>query len=70
MLLIMPIDIFSKRQKILRGEVPDVYQYDSIPEPLRVQIIHIMTDGLGDCRSSQTEKAYSFYSSNFMSRIW
>ena len=34
-------DIFSKRQKKLRGEVPDVYTYDSIPEPLRVQIIHI-----------------------------
>jgi hypothetical protein len=59
MLLIMPIDIFSKRQKKLRGEVPDIYRYDDIPEPLRIQIVYIMTDGLGDCRSSQTEKAYS-----------
>lgn len=41
----MPIfDLFSKRQKKLRGEVPDVYSYDSIPEPLRVQIVHILRD--------------------------
>ena len=38
----MPIfDIFSKRQKKLRGEVPDVYIYDDLPKPLRVQIIQI-----------------------------
>ena len=34
-------DIFSKRQKKLRGEVPDVYVYDKLPSPLRVQIIQI-----------------------------
>ena len=48
-------DIFSKRQKKLRGEVPDVYTYDSIPVPLRVQIIHIWNDTLGsqqDCADS------------------
>ena len=27
-------NIFSKRQKKLRGEVPDVYTYDKIPEPV------------------------------------
>ena len=41
------LDIFSKRQKRLRGEVPDVYNYDEIPNPLRVQIIHIWWDVLG-----------------------
>jgi hypothetical protein len=41
-------NIFSKRQKRLRGEVPDVYSYDKIPEGLRVQIIHILQDALGD----------------------
>jgi len=40
-------NIFSKRQKLLRGDIPDVYSYDVIPEALRVQIIHIMKDGLG-----------------------
>ncbi len=40
-------DIFSKRQKKLRGETSDVYQYDQLPEPLRVQIVHVMCDALG-----------------------
>jgi hypothetical protein len=38
------INLFSKRQKILRKEVPDVYEYAQIPEPLRVQIVHILND--------------------------
>ena len=36
--------LFSERQKELRGEVPDVYQYDTIPRELRVQVIFIMKD--------------------------
>jgi hypothetical protein len=44
----MPVfDLFSKRQKKLRGEVPDVYVYDNIPSPLRAQIVHIVTDAVG-----------------------
>lgn len=35
-------DLFSKRQKEQRGEVPDVYVYDDIPQKLRVQLIHII----------------------------
>ncbi len=53
-------DLFSKRQKRLRGEVPDVYQYDDIPIPLRVQIAHIMKDALGNHRSEQTLKSFQF----------
>ena len=41
-------DLFSKRQMKLRGEMPDVYTYDKIPGPLRVQIVHIWQDSLGD----------------------
>ncbi|MCK8086844.1 hypothetical protein [Vibrio sp. 1CM8B] len=41
-------DLFSKRQKRLRGDVPDVYSYDSLPNSLRVQIIHIWDDALGN----------------------
>jgi hypothetical protein len=41
-------DLFSKRAKARRGEIPDVYQYVEIPEALRVQIVHIMRDALGD----------------------
>lgn len=36
--------IYSKRQKILRGEVPDVFQYENIPNALRVQVIHTLRD--------------------------
>lgn len=41
-------DLFSKRQKRNRGEVPDVYQYETIPAELRVQIVHIIRDAFGD----------------------
>jgi hypothetical protein len=41
------LDLFSKRQKRLRGEVNDIYFYDNIPNELRVQIIHIIRDAIG-----------------------
>ena len=41
-------DIFSKRQKKLRGETPDVYVYNELPDPLRVQIVYIWMDTLGN----------------------
>jgi hypothetical protein len=42
------LDLFSKRQRRLRGEVPDVYRYDDLPQELRVQIVHILNGALGD----------------------
>jgi AbiJ N-terminal domain 4 len=51
------IDLFSKRQKRLRGEVADVYIYDKIPDPLRVQIIHIWEDTLGN--QAEEERGYN-----------
>ena len=61
----MPIfDLFSKRQKKLRGEVPDVYSYDFIPEALRIQIVHILRDALGNreayLRQDYVRKTYDF----------
>lgn len=41
------ISLFSKRQKSLRGEVPDVFVYDKMQPELRVQIVHILRDYLG-----------------------
>ena len=35
----MITEIYSKRQKRLRGGFPDVYQYETAPEKLRIQII-------------------------------
>lgn len=42
------VNLYSKRQKKLRGDVPDVYVYDELPKPLRTQIIHIWLDTLGN----------------------
>ena len=45
----MPIfDIFSKRQKKLRGEMPDIYVYDDLPYPLRVQIVQVWEAIIGN----------------------
>lgn len=32
----------------MRGEFPDVYQYEDIPGNLRVQIVHIVKDAFGE----------------------
>lgn len=40
-------ELFHKRQKKLRGEMPDVYHYEKFPQPLKVQIVHIWKEGLG-----------------------
>ena len=45
-------DIFSKRQKRLRGGEPDVYQYDIIPAKLRNQIVQIMSSSIGGFSTS------------------
>ncbi|WP_027715353.1 STM4504/CBY_0614 family protein [Desulfuromonas sp. TF] len=56
-------DLFSKRQKKLRGDVPDVYSYDDLPQELRTQIVHIWLDTLGHADndvSGNVKKLYSF----------
>ena len=40
-------DLFSKRQKRLRGEYPEVYQYDELSLPFRTQVVYILQDVLG-----------------------
>jgi uncharacterized protein DUF7014/AbiJ-like protein len=42
------VDLYSKRQKRLRGEVPDVYQYTDLPSAFRSQVVHIFHDLLGN----------------------
>jgi len=56
-------DLFSKRQRKLRGEVPDVYTYTELVAPLRTQIIHIWFDALGSAEeyyTGQVKSAYQF----------
>lgn len=60
----MPIyDLFSKRRKRLKGDVPDVLVYDIISQKLKVQIVHIVRDAFGEYtgyyqNSSTVEKAF------------
>ena len=37
----MEYEIFSKRQQRMQGEIPDTYQYETIPKELRVQVLYI-----------------------------
>lgn len=58
-------DLFSKKQKRLRGEVPEVYQYSLMPKPLRVQIVQIIRDSFGKNKElygkpSRPKSAYKF----------
>lgn len=46
-------DLFSKRQKRLRGEYPDVYVYDELPNNFRVQVVHIIRDAIGNYNTSR-----------------
>lgn len=44
-------ETFSKRmKKKKRAGQPDVFQYDELPEPFRVQVIHIWRDSIGIVR--------------------
>ncbi len=56
-------DLFSKRQKKLRGDIPDVYQYEDINNNFRVQVIHIVKDTFGKDVYSQN------YSTNAFAKI-
>jgi hypothetical protein len=57
------IDLFSKRQKVLRKEVPDVYVYAHIPLALRVQIAHILRDLFGNPTDYDTNGCLAFFGS-------
>lgn len=41
-------NLFSKRQRVARGEVPDVYDYESLSLTFRNQALHIVDDAFGE----------------------
>lgn len=41
-------DLYFKRAKRERGEYPDVYQYEELPEKLKIQIVHIWEETIGE----------------------
>jgi hypothetical protein len=52
-------DIFSKRRKKAAARGVDVYQYDGIPSTLRVQVVHIWNDVVGQLIYLQGEPIFS-----------
>ena len=57
------MDIFSKRQRRMRGEVPDVYKYDDLPSGFRTQVVFILGDvftPIGDPYHAQIWRTESF----------
>jgi len=44
-------NLFSKAEKRAKGEVPDVWVYDSLPDPFRVQVVHIWAEAFGRTES-------------------
>lgn len=54
-------DLYFKRKKRERGEISDVYSYDQLPDRLKVQIIKIILDVVGDVNSLYGESSFQFY---------
>lgn len=50
-------ETFWQRQKMKRGEVPDVYSYSELPQHLRIQLVTITTEIVGS--AAEFENAYS-----------
>ena len=51
-------ELFSKRQKALRGDIPEVYTYEDLPNRLKVQIIHIWSDTLGNDHEYNSDSSH------------
>ena len=54
-------NLYSKRQKKIKGEIPDVYKYDTLPQKLKVQIVHIIKDAIGFDRYIHDTNAQQVY---------
>ncbi|HCG7136982.1 hypothetical protein P3383_04280 [Vibrio parahaemolyticus] len=57
-------ELYSKRQKKLRGETPDVYTYEELPEALEVQITYIWHATIGNplqsVKNGNVSKTYEY----------
>lgn len=41
------LNLYSKRQKVIKGEVPEIFTFDQLPNSLRVQVTLIIQDSFG-----------------------
>jgi hypothetical protein len=51
------MDLFSKRGRPMPAR--DVLTYDNLPRPLRIQIVHIWAEALGNGQTERYEQSYS-----------
>lgn len=64
----MPVfDIFSRRKRRAEQSEPDVYQYDEIPETLRVQVCRIFSKSIGAYKE-YGEFDFSYHEEN--NQLW
>lgn len=54
-------ELYSKRQRRQRGEMPDVYQYDTLPNALRVQLGMLFQETLGSSQADNSGRAFQIY---------
>jgi len=54
-------DLFSKRQRRLRGETPDFYQYDILPLDLKKQSGMLIEETLGNSERENRWMAIQVY---------
>ncbi|WP_027922571.1 STM4504/CBY_0614 family protein [Pseudomonas sp. URMO17WK12:I12] len=55
-------DIFSKRQRRQRGDIPDVFQYETIPPDLKNQLVMLIEQTLGHSDSPNSFMNFQVYS--------
>ena len=52
--------LFSTRQKEAKGEIADIFSYEILPNPLRVQIVHILNEVVGRDSIGYQSEHYCF----------
>ena len=58
------IDLYSYRKRVAKGETPDVFIYDDLPETLRVQIIRIWSNAIGPAHTYTGLEFRDVYANN------
>lgn len=61
------INLFSRRQSA-KGKAADVYTYDALPPPLKVQIIHLIREAIGSGEQYDPSKETYLYIHNSLAR--
>lgn len=65
------VELYSKRKKRLELDpAPDVYQYETLPQPFRVQVVHIWRDAIGPYVDTSRSYSHTAYPPGPANRYW